>query len=86
MALQISLRELFGEAVKKNASDIHISVGIPPVLRVDEKLHPLKHPPLDPGDVRDVITTLLTEEQLESYLNKKELDFSLHYPISSDGM
>ena len=86
MALQVSLRELFGEAVKKNASDVHISVGIPPVLRVDEKLHPLKHPPLDPADVRDIITTLLTEEQFESYLNKKELDFSLHYPISSDGM
>ena len=44
MALQVSLRELFGEAVKKNASDVHISVGIPPVLRVDEKLYPLKHP------------------------------------------
>jgi len=86
MTLQISLRELFSEAVKKNASDIHLSVGIPPVLRVDEKLQTLRHPPLGPEDIRDIITTILTEEQFEKYLNRKELDFSLHFVISDEGM
>jgi len=86
MALQRGLRELFSEAVKRNASDIHISVGIPPVLRVDEKLYPLKHPPLDAADVRDVIITLLTEEQFERYMAKKELDVSFQFTISDEGM
>ncbi len=82
MALEIGLRELFKEAVKVNASDIHISVGFPPMLRVDEKLHPIKHPPLDASDLRDIVTTLLSEIQFENYLNRKELDFSFNFTIS----
>jgi len=82
MALEIGLQGLFKEAIKANASDIHISVGFPPMLRVDEKLHPIKHPPLDASDLRDIIATLLSESQFESYLNRKELDFSFNFTVS----
>jgi len=71
------LRELLDIAIQEKASDLHFSVGHPPTIRVERKLIPLmKFKELSEEDVRALAFTLLSEEQREVFLKRKEIDFS----------
>ena len=64
--------------VEKNASDLHITVGLVPQLRVDGNLIPLPDfPPLTPQDTKELVYSILTEEQRKNFEEKKELDMSM---------
>lgn len=64
--------------VKKKASDLHITVGLAPQLRIDGRLHVLaEFPPLTPQDTKDLAFNLLSESQKEKFTEKKELDASV---------
>ncbi len=77
---QSELNELFETVGKHNASDIHISVGRHPTLRIDGQLIPLvKQPIITPEHAEGLVLTLLTEEQKEVFLKEKEIDFSYSY-------
>jgi len=77
------LAELVDIVVKEGASDLHISEGHPPTIRVSVFLIPLiKHPPLSKEDTLGLVTELLTAENRERFLSSKEIDFS----YSSDGI
>ncbi len=67
-------------ALDKGASDIHISAGNHPVLRIDGKLIPVfERPKITPGYSEKLIGFLLTKEQKEKLEKDKELDFSYVY-------
>ena len=77
---QAELYELLEIVGKQNASDLHISVGRHPTLRIDGELIPLvKQPILTPEHTQGLVLTLLTDEQKERFLKEKELDFSYAY-------
>ena len=77
---QPELYELLETVGKQNASDLHISVGRHPTLRIDGQLIPLvKKPVITPEHAEGLIFSLLTDEQKESFLKDKELDFSYSY-------
>ena len=62
------LRALLGEVIKRNASDLHISVGVPPAMRVDGGLQYVEEVgPLTGYDVDQALQTILTSEQMEKY-------------------
>lgn len=67
---------LMRQAVASGASDLHITVGIPPVLRIDGRLTYLDHPPLSPPDTENLLTAITTHEQREIFLQRGEVDFS----------
>ena len=71
---------LLSEAVKRNASDLHISVGVPPILRINGNLIKLDYPPMTPDDTTSLISKLLTDKQLDTLKEKGEIDvsYSLH--------
>ncbi|TSC78676.1 MAG: pilus retraction protein PilT [Parcubacteria group bacterium Gr01-1014_33] len=72
--------DLLATVVKNNASDLHISVGRNPTLRVDGSLSPLlKEAIVTPDIARDFVLSLLTEEQGKRFLQQKDLDFSYNY-------
>lgn len=74
------LEELLDLTVKEQASDLHISVGHPPILRITGRLVPLlKKKTLSPKDTEGLVKELLTEEQYRRFLNEKELDFSYNF-------
>ncbi|HNP89493.1 MAG: Twitching mobility protein [Microgenomates group bacterium ADurb.Bin219] len=76
----MKIEELMEIACQKNASDIHLTVGLPPVLRIDGELHPLPDfPVFTETGVKEMIFSFLTEEQKELFLANKEIDFSLAY-------
>lgn len=71
------LAELVDIVVKEGASDLHISEGRPPTIRVSGFLIPLiKHPPLSKEDTLGLVSQLLTPENKERFLSTKEIDFS----------
>lgn len=61
---------------KKNASDLHISVGLPPVIRVDGKLMRVDQPPLTREEVEKIIFDMLNNEQRRILEQNWELDCS----------
>ena len=77
---QSQIEELLEAAAKHNASDIHISVGRYPTLRIDDRLVTLsKYPVITNESAEGLISCLLTKEQKETLTLKKEVDFSYNY-------
>lgn len=64
--------------VKKKASDLHITVGLSPQLRIDGKLQLLdEFPALTPQDTKELAYSILTEQQQKNFEETKELDMSI---------
>jgi len=77
---QQQLNELLEAVGKQNASDLHISVGRHPTLRIDGQLIPLvKYPIITPEYAQGLAFALLTDNQKEKFLKEKEIDFSYSY-------
>ncbi len=67
-------------AMSKEASDIHLSVGIPPTVRIDGKLLPIPDKEvLTQTKIRELIASFTPKEMIESFRQKKELDFSFGF-------
>src|SRR3954454_8153038 len=62
--------------VEKGASDLHITTGSPPQLRIDGSLVPLKVPPLSPIETKQICYSVFTEEQKVQFEKRNELDLS----------
>ncbi|MDR1650018.1 MAG: type IV pilus twitching motility protein PilT [Synergistaceae bacterium] len=74
------LKALLGDVISKNASDLHISVGVAPAMRIDGELKYLDEVgPLSAQEVEDALRTILSPAQMEKYKESNELDFSFTY-------
>jgi len=62
------------------ASDLHISAGVPPQVRVDGSIGAMGHPPLTPQMTQQLAYSVLTEEQRKRFETTKELDLSFGVP------
>ncbi len=71
-----AIDRLLEALVRTGGSDLHIKVGRPPLVRVRGELHPLKHPPLQADDVKQMIEPLLNERLRESVDTQGGADFS----------
>lgn len=68
------------EVIRRDASDIHLQVGLPAMLRVDGSLAPIRESKvLTADDIDEIIFNLLDDEQKEIYTHDKEIDFSFAY-------
>ncbi len=75
-----NLEQLLTTVVKEGASDLHLTVGRPPTLRVAGNLLPLlKEEPASAETARELILGMLSEEQKEKFMSQKELDFSYDF-------
>lgn len=75
-----SVEPYLEEVIRRDASDLHLQVGLPPMLRVDGALVPLRDAaPMNAEQIDEVIFSLLDEEQKEIYIHDKEIDFSFAY-------
>ena len=59
----MNINQLLEETIRRKASDLHITAGVPPMLRIDGNLQPLGEVVLTPEDTRRFIETLLDEKQ-----------------------
>ncbi|MFI5299708.1 MAG: type IV pilus twitching motility protein PilT [Polyangiales bacterium] len=74
--LRVTLHQLLKTMIEKGASDLHITTGTAPLLRIDGSIVPLRLPPLTPIDTKQLIYAVLTEEQKIKFEKDNELDFS----------
>lgn len=74
--LKINLHQLLRAMIDKGASDMHITTGSPPLLRIDGEIVPLKLPPLGAVETKQLCYSVLTEEQKIQFEKNKELDLS----------
>lgn len=71
-----SLHQLLKAMIEKGASDLHVTTGTPPQLRIDGSLIPLKTPPLSPADTKKICYSILTDAQKHEFEEENELDLS----------
>jgi twitching motility protein PilT len=71
-----NMHQLLKAMIEKGASDLHITTGTPPQLRIDGKLHPLKSPPLSPQETKQLCYSVLTDAQKHRFEETNELDLS----------
>ena len=77
---ELRIEILLEEVVKKRASDLHIQVGLPPMLRIDGSLMPAAGTqPLDEPAVERLVFQILDEDQRQILLKDKEFDFSFAF-------
>ena len=76
----MDLRDLLRICTEKQASDLHITEGMPPILRVNGDLYPLDYPPLTRDDTKRMVYSVLSDAQKIRFEEELELDFSLYVP------
>ena len=74
--IKVNLHQLLRAMIEKGASDMHITTGSPPLLRIDGAIVPLKLPPLSPMETKQLCYSVLTEEQKIHFEKNNELDLS----------
>jgi len=80
MNQQLRIETLLEEVIKRRASDLHIQVGLPPMLRVDGSLTPvLGTNVLDEAAVEQLVFAILDQDQRQILLKDKEFDFSFAF-------
>jgi twitching motility protein PilT len=72
----VTLEELLRTLVERNGSDLHVTAGSPPRLRLDGALRPTEHDALSADETQQIIYGLLDNEQVAKFEREKELDFS----------
>ncbi|MCH6563185.1 MAG: type IV pilus twitching motility protein PilT [Myxococcales bacterium] len=72
----VNLHQLLKAMVEKGASDLHLTTGCAPQLRIDGKLSPLKMAPLTAQDTKQASYSILTDAQKHKFEESNELDLS----------
>ena len=76
----ITVEQLLMTAKEQGASDVHITVGVPPKMRVNGELLDLDYPRLMPDDCEKIVLSIMNERQLAMFKENGELDFSFSIP------
>ena len=76
----MDIAELLAFGVKNNASDLHLSAGLPPMIRVDGDIRRINVPALDHKTVHQLIYDIMNDKQRKDYEEFLETDFSFEIP------
>jgi twitching motility protein PilT len=76
----MDIAELLAFGVKNNASDLHLSAGLPPMIRVDGDIRRINVPALDHKTVHGLIYDIMNDKQRKDYEEFLETDFSFEIP------
>ena len=76
----MDIGELLAFGVKKGCSDMHLSAGLPPMIRVDGDVRRINVPSMDHTEVRDLVYDIMDDKQRKDYEEFLECDFSFEIP------
>src|SRR5918997_1853460 len=74
------LSDYLFDAIQMEASDLHITAGLPPMVRIHGRVEPLDYPRMTPNVTRELIYDILSNDQRQRLENEWELDFSYSLP------
>jgi twitching motility protein PilT len=72
----MEIQDILKQVVAAGASDLHLSVGLPPVARIDGQLENLDYPALDPNTSRELIYSILSQDQRQKLETDWEVDLA----------
>jgi len=76
----MDISELLAFSVKNKASDLHLSAGLPPMIRVHGDVRRINLPPLEHKDVHAMVYDIMNDGQRKAYEERLEVDFSFEIP------
>ncbi|AKH67935.1 pilus retraction protein PilT [Spongiibacter sp. IMCC21906] len=76
----MDITELLAFSAKQNASDLHLSAGLPPMIRVDGDVRRINLPPLEHREVHSLIYEIMNDRQRRDFEEFLETDFSFEVP------
>ncbi len=76
----MDISELLAFVVKNKASDLHLSTGLPPMIRVNGDVRRINLPPMEHKDVHGMVYDVMNDQQRKSYEENLEIDFSFAIP------
>lgn len=76
----MDITELLAFSAKQGASDLHLSAGLPPMIRVDGDVRRINLPPLEHKEVHGLIYDIMNDKQRKDYEEFLETDFSFEVP------
>src|SRR2546429_6801557 len=76
----MDITELLAFAVKNKASDLHLSAGLPPLIRVHGDMRRINLPPMEHEDVHAMVYDIMSDHQRKMYEETLECDFSFAVP------
>src|SRR3990167_83168 len=78
--LNMDITELLAFSVKQGASDLHLSAGLPPMIRIDGDVRRINLPPMEHKQVHALIYEIMNDKQRRDYEEFLETDFSFEVP------
>ena len=72
----MNINKLLEYSIDSGASDLHLSVGSVPMVRINGTMKPLDMDPLQEDDMESIIPQVMDEDQIQVFQEKKEIDFS----------
>ena len=72
----LTMQDLLREAADKGASDLHLSAGEPPLLRVHGDLVRIEHPAVTPEQVTELVNSIMSDTQRATFEAEHEVDFA----------
>lgn len=77
----MDINEILKVGVKQGASDVHLKVGLPPVLRIDGSLFPLKNAPrITPDEITGMAESIMNKKQMERFRDANDVDLAYGVP------
>ena len=78
--MAVDIAQLLAFGVKNNASDLHLSAGVPPMIRVDGEVKKINMPPLSHKEVHSMVYDIMNDKQRKDFEEFLETDFSFEIP------
>ena len=78
--MEFDFADVLLQVMERNASDLHLTAGSPPMIREHGRLHALDYPPLTPQTTREVIYSILTNDQRQRLENDWQIDLAYSIP------
>jgi twitching motility protein PilT len=78
----MDITDLLAFSVQQSASDLHLSVGLPPMIRVDGDVRRVNVPAQDHAEVQALVYDIMNDRQRKDYEEFLETDFSFEVPVS----
>ena len=75
-----TMEELLRETADLGASDLHLSAGLPPLMRIHGDLTRTEHPALSAAGVTALVNSIMSEEQRQTFQAEHEIDFACEVP------
>ena len=72
----MDLNKLLSYSIDSGASDLHLSVGSIPMVRINGSMKPLNMDVLEQADMESILPQVMNEDQMSLFKDKKEIDFS----------